>query len=184
MEKIFFGLLLALIPIINFFFKYYFSKRNKELPLFKKHLTTYYFDWIFLPFNFFLVYTLNLELKNILIIIFLSIISFIFLLLYWIKTHKKERRPVYLFDIKSERIKPAGFIELLFFITQCTLIFSFIFSTLNNSFVYLQLIFLLFFLLTSIFSSIKIHGKLDKVDGLIALLGLILIIIKFIFNFK
>jgi len=181
MEKIYLAILLAFIPFINFFLKYLFSYRAGELGLFKKHVITYYFDWVFVPFNFLWVYTFNLPFIYLICFALLSLIFFSVLIFLWIDLHKKENRPVYMFDIKSGKIRSAGLVELFFFVFEAVLIFSFLFSSIVDTFVYFEIFILFVFLLLSLFSSFRIHGKINSFDLFIVILGFLVLFGKMFF---
>ena len=182
MNLLLIGLILAIIPVINFSLKYFFSFRAGELGLFKKHFVTYYADWIFVLFNFLWIFSAKANFKALFLFFIVSIIVFITLNLYWIKLHRKEKRPVYLFDIKSGKIKPAGIIEFIFFIFEATLIAGFVFSNVSSIFVYIESAVLMFFLLLCIPSSIKIHGRVSTSDMLFVVLGSIVVVGKVLFT--
>lgn len=182
MDLVIVSLLLALIPFINFILKYYFASKNGELQLFKSHITTYCFDWIFVFFNFLWLSVVNISLSKIFILLIISILVFITLNVIWIKAHRREKNKVYLFDINSGKIKPAGYVECLFFIIESVLIAGFIISTIKSGLVYIELIILLIFLLSCITGSIKIHGKISKFDLIMVTIGFIVIIGKVLFT--
>ena len=178
MNLLIISLVLALIPLINFSLKYHFSSKDKELKLFKNHWFTSYIDWLFVPFNFLWIYTFDLEWNYLILFAIISLIFFLALQHLWIKQHKKERKSVYMFDIKTEKIKKAGYVELLFFTIESTLLLGFLFSTIISQIVYIETAILILFTLAVIPSSIKIHGKLAWWDGLLTLIGIICLVIK------
>src|SRR5436190_1360768 len=53
------GVLLATMPALSFALQLWFSSQDSTLPLLFSHFTVSYIDWIFIPFNFFVVYTVN-----------------------------------------------------------------------------------------------------------------------------
>lgn len=176
------AIILALVPLINFFLKYYFSSAIGQINLFRQHLMTYYADWLFVLFNFFWIYTFNLDIMINFILISISIIATLSLQVYWINLHKKEKRKCYMWNIYSKKITLAGIVEVVFAIIETYLILAFVFSTSRSLFVYLECFILFIFLLLAIPSSIRIHGKISKNDLILVISGFIAIIGKVLFT--
>ncbi len=178
MDRLILAMVLAAIPIINWLFKYYFSSILGELNLFKKHVITFYSDLLFIPFNFLLGFCIRFNLKLVFLFFIVSLLLFFYMSSYWIKLHKKEKRPVYLFDIKKNKIKLAGYVELLFFTIEAVIILSFLFSPIRSIWSIFSGSLLIIFLLLCLPSSYKIHGKIERSDLIFVLAGLIILLIK------
>ena len=182
MNLLYLGIILALIPVLNMILRYRFSKRSGEFHLFRKHPTTFYLDWLFVPANLLCVYAIDISWMFMGIILAFGALTFFLLNRAWIKQHKQENNPVYLFDIKTGKMKPSGFVEAAFFIIEFTLGFSMFFSTIKNMFVYLELAMGFAFLIASFFSALKIHNskKLCAADKYFFILITALLVIKLI----
>jgi hypothetical protein len=53
------GVLLAFMPIASFIAQYCYSVQNETERQFFQHLTVTYVDWVFVPFNFLVVYVID-----------------------------------------------------------------------------------------------------------------------------
>jgi hypothetical protein len=87
-----------------------------------------------------------------------------------------------MFDINSGKIKPAGYIEFLFFTVESVLVVGFIFSTIKSPLVYVESALLGLFFLSCIYGSTKIHGKVSKSDLIMIFLGILAILGKVLFT--
>lgn len=53
------GITLGAMPALSFALQWRFSSQDNALPLLFSHYTVSYVDWVFVPFNFFVVYAVN-----------------------------------------------------------------------------------------------------------------------------
>lgn len=180
MKLIYLGIILAFVPVISFLLKYYLSSKSRELKLFRSHPTCFYDDWLFILLNFLWPYVVNASFAYVLLSFLLSVALYFVITRSWVDEHRKENKPIYNINIKSRKLSPAGFVGLAFFIFESTLLLSFIFSTVNSIFAYIECSVLILFLLAGIPSSIKIHGKLSKTDLAVTILCIFVIILKII----
>ena len=181
MEKIIIGLILAVIPIFSWCIQYYLSSKSGNLELFKNHIATYYLDWIFVIFNLFFAFSFIFS-KNIFIYaLIFSFIGNILIHIFWFRLHLKEKRPIYMFELKNKKILPAGIWHFFFSFFQLSLVLMFLFSSEDNAASYACLASLVAFFLLTIPSSRKIHGKVSMTDIPFLIMGSIIILIKLYF---
>jgi hypothetical protein len=174
MNRLYFAILLALIPILSFTFQYYFSKRENLLKSFKRHFTCYYFDWIFVPFNFCIAFILNLNA----ILLYCFLISFIFTIvshIFWLRKNSNG----YMFNFEKKRISFAGVAHLIFMTVEAAFVLFLFFSSLNI-FSYSAFLFLVIFSMSGLYGSKITHGKIDLSDLVFIGVLLILILLKVI----
>lgn len=180
MEKIGVGLILALIPILSWFIQYLLSKREGKLNLFRKHLSVYYFDWIFVAFNFFWVYVVSFNFNFIMYSLLISFVATLLIHIFWKNLHLKEKKPVYMYDFKKKKITLAGIWHVFYHLIQLFLVILFLISDVSNVYSYLALFCLLFFFVGATFSSRSIHGKVSMTDIPFLILGFLIIVVKFL----
>jgi len=178
MNLLIIAIILAAIPLINWLAEYYFSKKDKQLTLFKKHFTCFYTDLILIPFNFFAAFAINLSSIYLLGIIILAILSALILYPYWARVHKKENNPIFMFNAKTQKVSKAGISHFIFQIIETIIVFSFLFSSLVNIFSYLASAFLLVFILLLLVGSRKIHKKFILSDVFFVAFSTILLVIR------
>ena len=180
MEKIFLGVLLALIPVVNFCLAYYFSKKDYRLHLFKEHWSCYFFDWIFVPFNFFVAFSINIGSVTLSYALLVSVFVSFFIHWFWINIHKREKIDFYMYDLKADRFTRAGIVHFIFFVIELALVSLFFIFSLNDVFSYLALFLIACFFLSTIPSSRHVHGKVKESDGVFLFLGLAILAGKLI----
>lgn len=182
MNKLSIAILLTTLPIISFLLQYYFAARRKKLDLFNKFKPVKVLDWVFIPFNFLLVYVVSFNVKlSILLLMAVLIIDGIFSQI-WLKIHKKEKNEFSLYDLKKGKMTAEGYVHKIYGNLQAVLVGLFIFSSIKNTFVYVELFLLTLYLLGGIYSSISIHGKWIKADKIFILAGLAIMIVKLIYT--
>ena len=174
------GGILALFPLISWLLQFYLSKSKKELHLFKKHLPTYFMDWVFVPFNLFWVYTITFNIEKFAILGLVSIIINYIGSKYYIKKHREEKRPVHLFNIEDGKSSTAGHIHSVFSMVQMFLIFTFILDSTLDIFTYINIGLLFLFLLPALFASKKIHGRVSMPDLGLFLIGVLILVLKLV----
>jgi hypothetical protein len=155
----------------------YYSK-NSGIPLFKEHITCYYFDWLFVPFNMVFPYTVGIRSYYILPIFIFSLFASIIIHVFWFKIHKNENKEIYLYDLKLNRITKPGLIHLIFLIFQMGLVVYFIlFSEMSAYSIFGLMLLFTFFLGTQVGSKM-IHGNVIKSDLTFFVLGILVIALK------
>jgi len=175
------GLILASLPIINWIIEYSFSLKDKRLNLFKKHLTCYYFDFIFVFFNFLWVYVFNLNLLQTFFLSAISLIAGIFLYIHWSNVSIKEKKESFMFDLKTKKVTGAGIAHFVYQTIQLFLVLGFLISSVKSSIAYIECVIFGLFLIAMIPSSKKIHGKVLFSDLVFSIMGIIVLIIKMIY---
>lgn len=178
MERLFLVIILALIQPLHAITEYYFSKKDKKLNLLKNNLTDFYGDWLFLIFNFLLIYAVVFSLKLFSLILLGSLLVNVIISYYWIYNHTKTKNEFYMYDIKKKKIQVSGFIHLVFSTIQTTFIFLFLLSSPVSKLFYLELFVLFCFIFFIPAGSIRIHGRFDKGDKFVFILGLAAIMTK------
>jgi len=178
MNLLILAIILASLPLINWLAEYYFSKKDKQLSLFKKHHTCFYYDLILIPFNFFAVFAINISSIYLMSITTLAILSAIVLYPYWARVHKKENNPVFIFNNKTQKTTKAGISHFIFQIIETVIVFSFLLSSLGNIFSYLASTILLGFILFLLVGSRKIHKRFILSDVFFVAFSMILLTIR------
>lgn len=181
MEKILIGILLALLPFISFYLQRGFCAHEHRLRLFERYPMVFYLDWIFVLFNLFWIFCVTLNASLWLIVFFVILVGNVAFYNIWARIHVKEKNPIDLYDIKIRRITHAGVIHLIYAQIQACLVFIFIFSRVENIFVYFNSILLLIYLFGGLRSSKIIHGKIIAADWFLMGLGILAVLVKLIF---
>ncbi len=118
------GILLALLPLVSFLGQYFLSLRAGTHQIFFQHLTVMVVDWVFVPFNFFVVGVIEWRRGGRLYIIMcISVILTAITHAFW---------QLYSFDLghmitKAGIVLPAGWIHLSFSILEMVLLVAFVF---------------------------------------------------------
>ena len=107
--------LLALIPVINFLALYLVSKYRNTLHYLKKLYALTILDWVFIPFNYLIVYSVSFSWKLFFVCILIVLIPVIILHYKWHKLPQKPNETKYLTtDIRLIGLTPEGWIHLVF----------------------------------------------------------------------
>jgi hypothetical protein len=178
MKEVVISIILALIPLISFYFQYYFSKKHNFHHIFKKNPACFYFDWLFILFNFFLIYTIDFNFQKLFILFFVSLVGNLFFHIEWAKIHIKEKKEAHMFDIKNKKITKAGIVHFLFSFIETILIGLFILSFSKSIFVYLELSILFFFLIGLLYSSKKVYGRVIPIELALVLVSFAMFLYK------
>lgn len=180
MEKLLISFILIAIPIIYQILTHILTSIRGELHLFKKHPTCYYTDWLFIPFNFLLAYTINANFQIFSMFFLMSLIINWIMHNYWFRIHTKEKKESFMYNIHLKKITPAGIVHFIFQSIQSTLIFIFLIYSTKSTITYIECGILLLFVLSSIPSSKKIHGKLIPSDLAYFIIASLIILAKII----
>lgn len=180
MNPIIIGLILAFIPILKFILIYYYSKKDKNLNLLKKHTVCFYDDWLFVIFNLFLAYTITLGVYSILMLFIIFVIVSYYIHHYWIKLHTKEGIKFFMYDIERKKWTRSGIVHFIYTPIQATLVFAFFFSMSSSIFAYINSIIMIIFFISLIPASKIMHRKFELSDIAIATLGIVIMLIKII----
>ena len=178
------GFILALIPVLNFIIQYFLSKKEKVLRSFNKNLICHSLDFIFIPFNFLLAYTLTFPLQEFWLFVLIAfLLNILAHCAYWLR-YKRSFRRSYMFTKKPKKMTFAGIIHFIFSTIQTFFILEFFFFSLTNMWMYFNLfILMLFFIGVFIFSS-KMHKKILPEAIWTLAVGIGALIIKIVLSFR
>lgn len=172
---------LVLLPLISWLLQYKYSKEKGDLKKFKAYMSIYYFDWLFIPFNLLWIYSISVNKILFTTSIVSSLIITILIHKFWLNLHIREKRPMYMYNLKNRKITKAGIVHFIFHFIQLTLVLIFLLSNNNSLQSYLSLLILSLFFLSTIPGSRKTHGQVKETDSLFLILGILIIILKLIY---
>ena len=119
------GLLLSLLPVASFILQYALSVQSNTQAEFFRHFTCAYVDWVFVPFNFVVVRTIDWRrVGALLLIVFVSILVSIIAHADW-QYHGTDGG--HMIARGTQTVLPAGWAHLGFSIIETTLILAFVF---------------------------------------------------------
>ncbi len=117
--------LLAAMPVLSFSLQVWFSSRVDALPLLFRHFTVSYVDWIFVPFNFLVVYAVDWRRGGSLFFtLVLSLVLNVVTHAYW--QSSLVENPGHMFG-NEHTILPAGWVHLCYSTIEASLILAFLF---------------------------------------------------------
>jgi hypothetical protein len=169
-------LLLTFLPILSYILQYYFSSKVGLLWALKNNGMVSYSDWLFIPFNFLWAFCVSIGLFPILALLGVSIILNVIMHYYWATLPEIE----HFYNPLNGALLPAGIVHLIFSIIQTALVISFLFFSKKFKQVYFSMFILTLFFLSFIPFSIMIHGYILLSDLITCVLGLFVLLIKFI----
>ena len=118
------GVTLAAVPALSFLLQLFFSFRDDTLPLLFGNYTISYIDWVFVPFNFFVVYAVNWRRGGLLLFLMgLSLVLNICVHAYWQSARLDNAGHM----IQSGVVLDAGWVHLGYATIQTTLIGAYLF---------------------------------------------------------
>src|SRR5664280_2536073 len=120
----FFGFILALLPVLSFVAQLILSRRNGTEDLFYKHVVVTVVDWVFVPFNYFVVRIIDWRKGVRLYAIFCgSALLNVLTHAYW------QRNGLDLGHMITQAgvMLPAGWAHLVFSIAEMALLVAFVF---------------------------------------------------------
>lgn len=118
------GVILALLPLASFLGQYVFSLRAGTAQILFHHLTVMVVDWVFVPFNFFVIRVIEWRRGGRLF--FIMCISVMLNLLthaFWQYNGSDLGHMI----TKTGIVLPAGWVHLAFSIVETGLLFAFVF---------------------------------------------------------
>src|ERR1017187_7924186 len=119
-----YGVLLALLPVASFVAQYLLSVRSGTQQVMMKHLTVMVVDWIFVPFNFFVVRVINWRRgTTIYLIACISVILNVLTHAFWQYNGIDGGHMI----TRAGVVLPAGWVHLTFSSLQMILVVGFIF---------------------------------------------------------
>lgn len=153
-----FTFFLVILPVISFFTQRFFSVQANQLELFSRHLMVNYADWLFIPFNLFVLWAADFSRKKLVVFLGISFILNIGINYYWSTLAGQGVINSHLFV--GSQITIAGVIHFLFSWFQAGLVGIFFFHTKHNKYCLYCLLSLTGYALTIIYSSFVFHhGK-------------------------
>jgi|ERR1043165_209543 hypothetical protein len=123
-------LVLSLLPVASFAAQYALSRRAGTVSLFWRHPTIIILDWIFVPFNYFVVPVIDWR-RGISIFV-VSIVSLSLNVLgaaFWQATDADPGHMI----THAGVVLPAGWVHLVFSACETTLLVAFVFSRCNDA---------------------------------------------------
>lgn len=173
------AILLACLQLVHALLEHYDSKKNKRIHLLKRHVTDYYLDWIFVPFNFLLLYSVSFNINILLIVSALAFLGNLIVHYYWFRIHTRLEASSYMFDSKKNKIHFSGYVHFLFSIIETILIIMFFFSSIISSLVYIEAILLLIYFSFLVIQSKKVNnGRFEYSDLVVCIVGIAALIVK------
>jgi hypothetical protein len=119
------GLLLGLLPAASFILQYALSVQSDTQAQFFRHFTCAYVDWLFVPFNVVVVWTIEWRRSgSLLLIVFVSFIASIIAHADW---QYYGIDGGHMIAHGTQTVLPAGWAHLGFSIIEMTLILAFVF---------------------------------------------------------
>ena len=118
------GIILALLPFASFLAQYIFSLRAGTYQVLVHHLTVMVVDWVFVPFNFFVVRVIEWRRGGRLYLIMcISVMLNLLTHAFW---QYNGLDPGHMIT-KTEIVLPAGWVHVAFSIMETVLLIAFVF---------------------------------------------------------
>lgn len=166
---------LALLPFFSFFLQYVYSIEAGTEQILFHHSTVMIVDWIFIPFNFWVVSTINWKQGGkIYLMVMISVILNIITHAFW-QYNKVD--PGHMIT-NSGIFLPAGWVHLAFSTLETILLFAFVFCRKSGaSKIKLVTIFASIYFLAMGISGYIIQHKIALSDVIVAVSGLFFVLI-------
>ncbi len=168
--------ILVILPIVSFFAQRFFAVQANQLELFSTHIMVNYADWLFVPFNLFVLYAANFSRKKLFIFLGISLVFNIGINFYWSMLSGQGIIQSHLFVSNSPQITIGGIIHLLFSWFQAGLVGVFFIYTKHNKYVIYCLVSMVFYALTLVFGSYIFHNGKPLITDLVLCLFLLAVI--------
>jgi hypothetical protein len=124
------GIILALLPPVSFLAQYVFSLRAGTYHVLFHHLTVMVVDWVFIPFNFFVVRVIEWRRGGRLYLIMcISVILNLLTHAFWQYNGSDLGHMI----TKTGIVLPAGWVHLAFSIMETGLLLAFVFCCKTNA---------------------------------------------------
>jgi hypothetical protein len=157
MKMISLAIILALLPIFSFLLQYFISNRNKKLKYFKELIPVMYLDWIFIPFNILVVYSIESVSRLVLWIALLtSFITNFSVHRYW---YPRDGKPESYWFCKKSIMSQMNVTHMVYSSLQTAIILIFIISNLKLIFGLAACILLMVYFIMRFPSSLIMHKK-------------------------
>jgi hypothetical protein len=175
--------LFALWSIIHFVIIYSVSRFKNTLNSLKNLYAITILDWIFIPFNFLIAYSIDFSWTKFAIFIIISLIAISFLHYKW---HKLQNKPDETkFFTSSKGLTVEGWIHFIFMTIQTSLVLTVIISkAIYPYYLYSMICLLLYFigylLIISLVRRIRLSSK---VETPLIIFGIIVLIIRILVKY-
>jgi hypothetical protein len=118
------GIMLAAMPALSFALQFWFSSQDNTLPLLFSHYTVSYVDWLFVPFNFFVVYAVNWRRGGLLFLAMVfSVVFNVIAHAYW--QHTLIENTGHMFG-REHLVLRSGWVHVAYATIQMTLLMAFL----------------------------------------------------------
>ena len=174
---------LALWPVIHFILIYIVSKINNKIDLLHNIYAIIYLDWLFVPFNYLIVSSVNFSWMLFLIFLCISLITTIFLHKKWHKNNNGSRQANYFID--KNGLTTEGWIHFIFMVVQASLVLTVLLSvptSINFSYMIICLLAYIigYMLIVKFVRKINLNSKAEMPFLIIGLIIVILRIVLYI----
>jgi len=175
--------LLAILPVINFVLLFLVSKSRRTLHMLKGLYALTILDWVFVPFNFLIPYSVIFSWKMFFICMLLSLVPMIILHYKWHKIRQKPSETKYLTTDKG--LTPEGWIHFIFMIVQLSLVATFVFSKAKVPYYYYAIVCIMLYLVgyLIILKFVRRIKAISKIEFPLLIVGLIILIIRALVNY-
>ena len=176
---IWFGILLIILPILNFIIQYYYTRTTKTLDLFKNHWIAYWGDFIFIPINI-LFFAMNTVSSLTIGWLFLASIVFNSIIHRWRWWANKKWIISHMFYSTSSKLNPAWITHFIYSVIETTVLMAIIFSHYNANTFPLLFGSIIVFSAVLLVGSYHLHKKIVIRDVLVFVALSLALIIKMI----
>lgn len=166
---------LSLLPVASFLLQYFFSIRAGTQSIMLHHPTVAYLDWIFVPFNFFVVGTIDWRRGGrMFVLAFVSVVMNVLTHAYW-QYHGLD--PGHMIT-HSGFVLPAGWVHLAFSTVEMTILLAFVFCRrgLPHNINIATALAAMYFVGMAL-AGYAIHGRVIPSDAITALSGLFFVLV-------
>lgn len=168
-------IILAFIPIASFFLQYAFSANAGTEKIFFHHSTVMIVDWIFIPFNYWVISIIDWKRGGrLFLIVIIAIVLNVVTHAFWQYNgidlgHMITNSGVFL---------PAGWVHLVFSVIESILLFSFVFcrKSVAPKMILVSILAIIYFLAMGI-SGYLMHHHITLSDAIVTLSGLFFVLV-------
>jgi hypothetical protein len=153
-------IILGLIPVINFWLQYYFTKQEKIVSIFKKHWICYRLDWIFIPINTLFIFLITTVSRETILLLGIGSLIINYVVHYFrsIDNHIENSHIIH------PQITKAGRVHMIFSSIEFLIIALILVSPSQWGIIYSELWLLTVFIGWLIYGGYRIHKKLYRSD--------------------
>ncbi|MGV8168723.1 MAG: hypothetical protein ACP5N3_01575 [Candidatus Nanoarchaeia archaeon] len=175
--------LLALLFPVVFLSVFIISLRGKRLWFLKRNYAFLYIDWVFVPFNFLIAYSVVFSWKIFVISLIVTAVPTIILHNRWNKLNNVPKEIKYF--VSENGVSLEGKIHFVFMTLQAAIVLTVIFSRATSNYYLLMMLCLLIYFISYLLTVIFVrHIRLrSKPETPYMLTGLLLVLIRTIVYF-